>query len=165
MKVFVQLLKDQKCRAETKPTFKLDPLMVVVDKDGRIYGSGSDPRPFTIRMKWCNYDVEARGQTSIIAAERVEPNSGFRFRTKATIGWLPATAFYAKNGYAGLDAGVLLEPLFWSWANINAYVGVRSVGGGFGLDLTKNMGVYLGYATTWGTWEHNPHAAVSFALW
>ena len=36
---------------------------------------------------------------------------------------------------------------------------------GIGFDVTRNMGVYIGYAVTWGTWQSNPHAAISFALW
>lgn len=165
MQVFVRLLKDQKCRAETPPALMVDPIMVVTDHEGRIYGTGSDPKPFTVHLNWCNYVLDAKGQVSIVAAKREEPTSGFRFRPKATIGYLPVTAFDRKDGYAGLDAGLLLEPVFFSWANLNAYVGARSVGAGFGLDITRNMGFYLGYAVTWGTWQHNPHAAVSFALW
>jgi len=65
-----------------------------------------------------------------------------------------------------IDGGVLLEPFFIRWANVNAYVGVRSVGGGVGIDLTKNFGVYLGYAVTWWpTWNSNPYLGISFALW
>lgn len=165
MKVFVQLLKDQKCRADTAPNLKVDPVTIVVDREGRIYGSGSNPVPYRVHLDWCNYHVEGKGETSIVAAQREEPTSGFRFRPKATIGFLPVTAFDKKDGYAGLDAGVLLEPFFLSWANLNAYVGFRSVGAGIGFDITRNMGLYVGYAVTWGTWQSNPHAAVSFALW
>lgn len=165
LKVFLTLARDHKCRAETTPKFKLDSLTIVVDKDGRVYGSGTNPRPFTVHLDWCNYQIDAQGQTTIVAAKREEPTSGFRFRPKASIGFLPATALDRKDGYAGLDAGVLLEPFFLSWASINAYVGFRSVGAGLGFDVTRNMGLHLGYAVTWGSWQHNPHAAVSFALW
>ena len=165
MKVFVQLLKDQKCREETPPKLTADPVTIVVDKEGRIYGSGSDPYPYKLHIDWCNYKVEVTSQVKLVAAQRVEPISGFRFRPKATIGFLPLTALNEKSGYSGLDAGVLLEPFFLSWANVNAYVGFRSVGAGLGFDITKNMGLYVGYAITWGTWQSNPHAAISFALW
>lgn len=165
LRAFVQLAKEAKCRNETPPVVNADPVVIVLDTDGRVYGSGSDPRPYTVRLNWCNYDLVGRGQVKLIAAQREEPTSGFRFRLKATMSYLPASAFYAKDGYAGLDAGVLLEPLFWSWANVNAYVGVRSFGAGLGFDLTRNMGLYAGYALTWGKWEHNPHVGLSFALW
>jgi hypothetical protein len=137
----------------------------VVDRDGRIYGSGSAPKPYTVKLKWCNYEVEAKGQVTLQAAQRVEPSYGFRFRPKAAIGHLPLVALDKKDGYAGLDAGVLVEPFFLSWSNLNAYIGFRAGGAGIGFDITKNMGLYLGYAVTWGSWQHNPHGAISFALW
>jgi hypothetical protein len=165
MRVFVQLLKDQKCRAETAPIFKLDPISIVTDKDGRVYGSGSGPQPYKLKMSWCNYEVEGKGQVDIAVAKREPETSGFRFRPKAAIGYLPVTAYKQSDGYAGLDAGVLIEPAYVSWFNFNAYVGFRSVGGGFGFDLTRNMGAYVGYAITWGTWQSNLHGAISFALW
>jgi len=165
LQAFIQLAREAKCRADTAPTLKLDPITIVVDRDGRIYGSGSDPKPYVVHLDWCNYKIEAKGQVSLVAAQRVEPTSGFRFRPKATIGYLPLTALDKKDGYAGLDAGVLLEPFFLSWSNLNVYVGFRAVGAGVGFDLTRNMGLYGGYAITWGTWQHNPHAAISFALW
>jgi len=148
LQAFVQLAREAKCRADTPPAFKIDPVTIVVDRDGRIYGSGSDPKPMTFHLDWCNYKIEGKGQVNIVAAQRVEPTSGFRFRTKATIGYLPLTALDKKDGYAGLDAGVLLEPFFLSWANVNAYVGFRSVGAGLGIDLTRNMGLYVGYLAT-----------------
>lgn len=165
LRAFVQLAREAKCRNETPPQLVADPITIVLDREGRVYGSGAAPQPYTVKLHWCNYDIEGKGQVKLIAAQREEPTSGFRFRVKATVGYLPASAYYAKDGYAGLDVGVLLEPFFWSWANVNAYVGVRAVGAGLGVDITRNMGLYLGYALAWGTWQHNPHAAVSFALW
>lgn len=165
LRAFVQLAREAKCRNETPPQFVADPVTIVIDREGRVYGSGADPQPYKVKLHWCNDDLEAKGQVKLIAAQREEPTSGFRFRGKATVGYLPVSAYNAKNGYAGLDAGVLLEPFFFSWANINAYVGARAVGAGVGFDLTRNMGAYLGYAVTWGTWQHNSHAGLSFALW
>jgi len=165
MRAFVQLAREAKCRTDTPPQLKLDPITIVVDRDGRIYGSGADPKPYAAQLHWCNYDIEAKGQVGLIAAQREEPTSGFRFRPKAAVGYLPVTALVEKNGYTGIDVGVLVEPLFLSWFNVNVYVGVRSLGAGLGVDITRNMGLYLGYALTWGTWQHNPQAAVSFALW
>jgi hypothetical protein len=165
MQVFVQVLRDKQCQQKTKPEFKLDPVVIVVDKQGRVYGSGSSPKPYKLSMKWCNYEIQAEGQVTIVAAQRVEPDWGFRFRPKASFGFLPVTALKEKNVVDGLDGGVLLEPFYFHWLNVNGYVGVRSAGGGLGVDITKNMGGYLGYSITWGTWVHNPFAAISFALW
>ncbi len=165
LKAFVTLAREAKCRNETLPTLTMDPIAIVVDKDQRIYGSGSNPRPFKVKLLWCNYTIDAPGTVQIYAAQHVEPSSGFRFRPKATVGYLPVTAFGKRDGYAGLDAGVLLEPVFLQWANLDAYIGFRAVGAGVGFDLTRNLGLYLGYAITWGSWQSNPHVALSFALW
>lgn len=165
MQVFVKLLQEKKCLQTTQPDLKLDPLTVTEDKDGRIFVSGAEPFPYTIRFKWCDYEVEAKGRLNVIVAKTEPPTWGWRFRLKATPGYLPVTAFTEKDGYAGLDFGLLAEPFFLHWANLNAYVGVRSLGAGVGFDLTRNLGLYAGYAVTWGTWQHNPHLGLSFALW
>jgi hypothetical protein len=162
---FVQLAEDAKCRETTPPTFQLDPITVMVDEDGRIYGSGSDPQPYKLTMTWCNYQVEGKGQVKIIAAKRIPKEYGFRFRPKAAMGYLPVTAFEEKNASMGIDIGVLLEPVYYHWGNLNGYVGVRSTGAGVGLDVTRNMGVYIGWAIAWKNWQQNVHLAVSFTLW
>ena len=165
MQVFVKLLQEKKCLQGTKPEFKLDPITVTEDKDGRVFVTGSDPLPYTVRMNWCSYEAEAKGKLNVTVAKMEPPTWGWRFRLKAAPGYLPVTALTEKDGYAGLDFGLLAEPFFFQWTNLNAYVGVRSVGAGVGFDLTRNLGLYVGYAATWGTWQHNPHAALSFALW
>lgn len=165
MDTFIALLHEKQCLQNQKPEFTVDPLTVFVDRDGRIYGAGSDPRPWALRMKWCGYSVEAKGETHIDAAMRKEPESGFRFRVKASMGYLPAEALTEKDAGRGLDGGVLIEPVFFHWANLNAYVGVRSFGGGVGFDVFRNVTLYMGYAMTWGTWRSNPHVALGFALW
>jgi hypothetical protein len=162
---FVQLAQEAKCRETTLPTYTLDPVTVVVDEEGRYYGSGSQPQPYKLTMQWCNYTATAEGQVTIQVAKRVPKEYGFRFRPKAALGYLPVTAFEEQDAAKGLDIGLLLEPLFYRWVNLNGYVGVRSTGVGVGVDVTKNFDLYLGWAITWGTWQHNPHAAISFAFW
>lgn len=165
MAVFVKLLQEKDCLQSKPPELDLDKISVVQDKDGRVFLSGSDPIPYTVRFKWCGYEVEAKSKLNVVVA-RAEPETwGLRFRLKAAPGYLPVTALVEKDGYAGLDFGLLAEPFFLQWANLNAYVGVRSVGAGLGFDLTDTVGLYAGYAVTWGTWQHNPHMAISFDLW
>lgn len=165
MKVFVQLLKDQKCRTDTPPKFTLDPITVVVDRQGRVYYSGNEPKPYKLHIDWCNYRVDATAKVSLTVAQKVEPTWGFRFRPKAAFGYLPVEALEEKDASKGLDGGILVEPFFIQWFNVNAYVGVRSVGAGIGFDLTKNFGLYLGYSIAWGTWRSNPFGGLYFALW
>ena len=165
MAVFVKLLREKQCLQSAKPEFKFDPITLTEDKDGRVFVTGSNPLPYTVRATWCNYELQATGKLNVVVAKVEPPTWGWRFRLKAAPGYLPVTALVEKDGYAGLDFGLLAEPFFLQWSNLNAYVGFRSVGAGVGFDLTRNLGLYTGYAVTWGTWQHNPHVALSFALW
>ena len=165
MRVFVKLLEEKNCLQSQTPKFEMDPLTVTQDKDGRVFLSGSAPIPYTLKLKWCDYEVEAKAKLNVVVARAEEETWGFRFRLKMAPGYLPMTALVEKDGYAGLDFGLLAEPFFWEWSNLNAYVGFRSVGAGVGVDLTDTVGLYAGYAVTWGSWQHNPHIALSFDLW
>jgi hypothetical protein len=149
MEVFLKVLREKQCLQSQKPEFKLDPIVIVVDKDGRIYGSSSDPKPYKLTMKWCSYEVEALGNVQIQAAMREPPKWGFRFRPKATLGYLPLEGI--RGTWAdGIDGGLLLEPFYWHSLNFNGYVGVRSIGAGVGVDIMRNFGAYSGYSITWG---------------
>ena len=102
---------------------------------------------------------------------RVPSTWGFRFRPKAYIWVLPGEAFYSIPDTESLgvmdliDAGVMVDFLYYEWANLNAAVGFRSLGGGIGFDLTENFGAYGGYALTWGDWHHNANLGLWFSFW
>lgn len=164
MKVFIRLLEDHQCRAEEYPKITADPVVIIVDRDNRIFGSGTGPRPYKLRVDWCNYIVEAESTVEIQAAQRVEPTWGFRLRFKATVGILAVEAFQAAKLYQAIDGGLLIEPFFVQWFNVNAFVGVRSFGAGIGADITKNAGLYAGYSLTIGGWRSNPFVAIAFAF-
>lgn len=165
LKVFVEALKEKQCLKTTQPALTLDPLTIVVDKQGRIYGSGSNPKPYKVHLAWCNYTLDAEGETKIIAAEATPQTYGFRFRPKAALGVLGTELVLDSKASNAIDGGLLLEPFFFQWVNINAYVGFRSVGAGLGFDITKNFGLYAGYAITWGGWRSNPLASLYFSFW
>jgi len=164
MHAFIQLLQEAQCRDQTQPQIEADSITIIVDREGRIYGSGTGERLFTLHLKWCNYELEAKSNITIQAATRVEPEWGFRLRPKATFGILGVEAFKASKLNEGLDGGLLLEPFFYHWANANAYVGVRSLGAGVGVDITTNMGASLIAALTWVNWRLNPLLSVYFAF-
>lgn len=165
MGLFLQLLRDHKCRETQPPTVTADSLTIITDRQGRVYGSGTGPKPYTLKISWCNYEIEAKSEIHLDVAQWVEPTWGFRFRVKATAGVLLADAFVVDKLYEALDGGVLVEPFFIQWANLNAHVGFRSFGAGVGFDPTLNSTIYLGYALTWGSWRSNPFLSVGFSLW
>ncbi len=162
--IFIEALKEKKCLATTPPDIMADPLTVVIDRQGRVYGSGSGPQPFKLHMTWCNYEVEAVGQTRIVSAQRVEPDWGFRFRPKATLGLLGTELVRGEKFTSTIDGGALIEPFYFHFVNINGYVGVRSVGGGVGFDLTRNFGFHLGMVATWDGWRANPFVSAYFSF-
>lgn len=169
MSLIVRLLEDKKCQLDEAPEFKLDPIQVITDRQGRVFFSGADPKPYTLTMTWCNYEIEAKGKVNLIAAKREPPIWGFRLRPKAYMGLVPSDAFYGSDDPRRfrdfVDAGVMVDFLHYDWANLNAAVGYRSVGGGVGFDITENFGVYSGYALTWVDWHHNVNLSLWFSFW
>jgi len=159
MKVFVKVLRDKQCQLNEDPQFELDPIQIVVDKSGRVFYTGADPKPYKLRMTWCNYEVEAEGKVSVIAAMQKPPLWGFRLRPKAYMGILPSEVAYSSEEPRDIgdfmDAGVMVDFLYYDWVNLNGAVGYRSLGAGVGIDLTENFGLAAAYGITWGKWHHN----------
>lgn len=165
MQKFIKLARDQKCRELNAPVVTSDGVQIILDRDGRVYGSGTGSQPLKLHVDWCNYALDATSSVKVLAAQRVEPDFGFRFRLKGVLGILAAEPFHSgKNFYSGLDIGVLVEPLHWKFVNLNVYGGARSSGLGLGIDLTKNMSAYAGYAITWGSWRSTPHFGLAFSI-
>jgi hypothetical protein len=165
MEVLVRLLEEQKCRADNLPQVEADSVKIIVDRKGRIYGSGDEPYPYTVRMKWCNYQIEARSKLKLQVAQRVEPTWGFRFRPKAFLGYLPLQPFiYDKSAGSGIDAGLMLDFFYVFLSNLNVIVGFRSFGLGVGIDITDNFGATLGGGVTWGEWKPDFLVAADFAF-
>lgn len=165
LRAFVKLADDHKCRAKMPPLVTTDPIVIVVDQDGRVYGSGSGPKPFKVHIKWCNYDIEATGQVKLNVAVREPPTWGFRFRPKASLGILGVEAFNREHVTDAVDVGVLVEPFFYRSWNVNVAVGMRSFGAGIGFDITRNFGGYLGYAAAYSGLRSNPYAGLYFSFW
>lgn len=163
---FVSVLHEKKCLQTQKPSIELDSITVTTDDQGRVFYSGADPsRPYRIYLRWCGYEIVGTGSVKVVAALKEPSTLGFRFRPKAYLGYLPAEPlFHNKSGTEGIDAGLMLDFFHWQLANVNAAVGFRSFGLGFGADITANFGAYLGYAMTWKDWNHNLNTAFWFAF-
>lgn len=166
MASFVQLARDQKCRAEQPPKVTSDGISVITDRMGRVYGSGTGPRPYEVKIDWCNYKLTAKTELKLSVAQRVEPDWGFRLRLKPMFGVMITEPFRAGRKFQdALDGGILIEPFYYHWANLNGFLGLRSFGVGLGLDITKNMTAYAGYGVIWGSWLSTVLAGVGFSLW
>jgi len=165
LKTFVYLLEEKHCLQTTQPTIQLDPVTVIVDKDGRLYYSGADPKPYTLKLSWCNYEVTATGKVALTVAKNELPVWGFRFRPKFAGSYLFVDGFSSTKAIDGVDVGVLWDFLYYKSVNLNVSTGFRSIGGGVGLDLFKSITLYGGYAFSWWTLKHNPSIGIGFALW
>lgn len=165
MDAIVQILRERKCLNDEKPEFKLDPVTIVIDQEGRVYGSGAQPKPYTVTMSWCNLEARAEGKVQLLVAKREPPVWGFRFRPKFQSGFLFVDALKNKDALSAVDVGLLLEPVYYRQFNLNVAVGFRSLGAGLGFDITKNFGAYAGYAVSYDSWLSNPYAGLSFAFW
>ena len=165
MGIFLKALKEKKCLKETLPEFELDEITIIVDKDGRIFFSGADPKPYTVKMKWCSYEVTGKGKVNVIAAMMEPPTWGFRFRPKAYMGALPLEMLQDGNDVRdGIDAGLMLDFFYYQWVNANVAAGYRSVGAGVGFDITQNFGAYVGYALAWDGFDHGLNGALWFGF-
>jgi len=162
---FVQLAKDRKCLDTAKLEFELDPVTVIVDDQGRVYHSGANPRPYKLRMRWCHLEVDAEGKVNVVAAKREPPWWGFRLRLKAHLGYHPLAPLYGGHEpERGLDAGLMLDFFYVSYVNVNATAGVRGVGLGAGVDLTRNFGLYAGYSVNYAEPLHGFYLSTYFAF-
>ncbi len=165
MQAFLTLLREQKCRNETPPEIKLDQITIIEDKDGRIFVTGAQPHPYTVKMTWCNYEITATGGVKVVVARRIPSTWGFRFRPKFASSFLFVNAFETKKPLSAIDVGVLWEGFFYKSWNLNVATGFRSAGLAVGLDVTKNFAAHAGYAISYDGWRSNPIVGLSFAFW
>jgi len=165
LKTFITLAQEKQCLQKTQPTFQLDPIAVIVDKDGRVYYSGDEPKPYSLKLTWCTYEVTTTGKVALVVAKNEPPVWGFRFRPKFAGSYLFVDGFSSTKAVDGVDIGILWDFLYYKAVNLNVATGFRSIGAGLGVDLFKNMTLYGGYAFSWWTLKHNPSIGVGFALW
>lgn len=162
--MMVELAREAKCRAETEPEVTVEPISIILDRQGRVFGSGTGDKPFRLRMDWCNYQVDMESQIKVLAAQRVEPEWGFRFRPKAAVGVLTRELIEGRELTTYGDIGLMFEPVYYRWINLNGYLSFRSVGIGFGFDITTNFGIATLLNTLWSDLRADPMAAVYFAF-
>lgn len=162
--LMVQLAREAQCRAETDPLVTAEPISIVLDRQGRVFGSGTGDKPFKLRLDWCNYQIDTESKIKLVAAQRVEPEWGFRLRAKAAFGVLTRELIEGRNLTEYGDIGLMVEPFYFRWVNLNGFVSFRSIGVGLGVDITTNFGVAALLNTRWSMWHADPMIAVYFAF-
>jgi len=124
-------------------------VVVIRDWQGRVYVNGGDQKPITVKLRIGRIiDRDLEMKLPVHVYERDEPEDPmFRARFRAQIGLMvPEIVRIATDGKLDWfwDGGVSLDFFHYDVFNVSLYVGVQSLGGGLGIDITKNFGIYAG---------------------
>ncbi len=158
-------LRELKEIKEAKAVVKVEEDIVVVrDWQDRVYVNGGSGRPIKATLtlgSTVERDLELQLPVQTFYREK-PPEPMFRLRIRAQAGVL---APRIKDSFKdGLDAGIGWDFMHLGPANLSAYTGLRSVGGGIGLDVTKNFGPYVGYAFLYDGLRSGVLGGVYFSL-
>ncbi len=152
-------IRESKAEIEVK-----DEVVIVRDWEDRVYVNGGDLKPLRATLRIgdsVERDLEMRLPVRLSYREK-PPEPMFRLRIRAQAGVLvPRVLDSFKDGW---DAGVGWDFMHLGPVNLSAYTGIRSAGGGLGLDLTKNFGPYVGYSVLYDGWESGALAGIYFSL-
>jgi hypothetical protein len=133
-----------------------DPIIIIRDWDGRVYVNGGDKKPLKATAKIGNIiDRELSLTLPTKIYEREEPEeSQFKFRTRFRANFgilLPEIINSVKDEKVqdfwsfGLDMDFLKLDVF----NVSIHAGSAGVGGGTGIDITKNFGANINLIMKW----------------
>jgi hypothetical protein len=127
-----------------------DPVVIIRDWDGRVYVNGGASQPLRLKIRVGKH-VDRDMQTTIDSRVwyRPQPESPMlRLRIRAQVGVLvpEMVKTVGKDSQAFWDAGVGWDFFHLGIVNLSAFTGVRSIGAGPGIDITKNFGLYAGYS-------------------
>lgn len=169
----VEALKELKDIHDSKAELEFpEPIVIIRDWEDRIYVNGGEKRPVKAKLRIGQHvDRDLEMQLPIQVFYREEPPPPWlRLRVRAQLGVLVLEAVRAAGSDGDpkpfWDAGI-----GWDFAhvpdlelNLAAYTGVRSAGGGLGIDLTRNFGLYAGYGLVYDGWSHSALAAGYFSF-
>lgn len=140
----------------------LDPIVIIRDREGRVYVRGGCARPLRMRLKIGRHVDRDLAVTLPVRVwyEKDPPDPMFRLRLRAQAGFaIPALLDSLDESEGkisdGLDAGIGWDFFHLNVFNLSAYTGVKSVGVLIGADLTKNFGTSLGPALTYRGFDPN----------
>ncbi|HEY8097920.1 MAG TPA: hypothetical protein VIE65_17825, partial [Methylobacter sp.] len=138
------------------------------DWDDRVYINGGSKKPIQATLKLgdtINRDMEMTLPIKVYYREK-PPDPMFRLRIRAQAGILVPELIHTLQGKNDpfWDAGIGWDFFHLNAVNIAAYTGIRSVGAGIGLDLTKNFGPYLGYSLKYDGFQSSLLTGIYFSF-
>jgi hypothetical protein len=149
----------------------LEPIVIIRDNEGRVYTSGGSKKPVKLKLKIgkvIDRDLEAELPVKIsYRDEPVEDESLFRFRVRAQIGLLAPEVIQSIRdnefqAFWNVSAG--LDFFYIGAFNIAAVIGSDGVGGGVGVDITKNFGTYVAPIVKYEDWSGSLDLGVYMAF-
>jgi hypothetical protein len=143
-----------------------DEIYIISDWDGRVYVNGGDKDPIKMQLKMGKYvdrEMAATIPTHVYYRPK-PPDPMFRLRIRAQVGVLIPQVFQSDTGWNKYDAGISWDFFHIKALNVAAYTGIRSAGGGIGLDLTNNFGVYGGYSFVYDGFKSGSLLAAYFSF-
>ncbi len=146
-----------------------DPIIVIHDWQGRVYVNGGSTKPLLFKLKLgdtVDRDMAVTLTTQVYYRDK-PADPMFRLRIRAQAGILVpelARTVVDSNSQRFWDGGVALDFFHLGDFNTSAYVGVFSAGGGFGYDLTKNFGPYVGYSMVYDGFRSSLLTGVYFSI-
>jgi hypothetical protein len=161
----VESLKELNDVKGSKAVLKLkEDIVIVRDWQDRVYINGGSSKPVDATLTiGSTVSREMQIQLPIRVYYRPKPpDPMFRLRLRAQAGILLPMIW--KDAKGGWDAGLSFDFFHVGDVNVAAYTGVRSAGGGVGLDLTRNFGPYVGYSLVYDGFASGVLAGAFFSF-
>lgn len=172
-------IKELKDIHESKAEVELlEPIVIVRDWEDRVYINGGEKKPIKMKLRVGEHvdrDMEVQLPIKVFYRDEPQPDPfGFRLRFRFQAGLLVpemiksikhATDDDEETGREDFwDAGLSWDFLYYESLNLSVYAGIRSLGIGPGVDLTKNFGLYAGYSFVYTTLGHSMQTAAYFSF-
>lgn len=138
----------------------LEPIVIVRDLDNRVYINGGKKKPTKLKLKigtTIDRDLEAELPIKLsYRDEPVEDESLFRFRVRAQVGLLAPEMIQSirDNAFQTFwNVSLGLDFMRYGALNLAAIIGSDGMGGGVGVDITKNFGTYVAPIVKYEDWS------------
>jgi len=145
-----------------------EPIVIVRDWQDRVYINGGTNVPIKAKVKIGKHvdrDVAITLQPQLWYRPK-PPDPMFRLRIRAQAGILVPQAIFTATGdkQPFWDSGLSWDFFHLGIVNLAAYTGIRSSGIGPGVDLTRNFGIYGGYAIVYDGWKSSALLSAYFSF-
>jgi len=138
-KELIKKAKELEELQKAQPSMTLDPLVIAIDKDGRVFVK--DQLQGKLNIGNLDYDVAMKLDTQVVKAKKEE--YGFNLTFKA--GVLQNYERQDDGSITSYTSGALvIEPFYYRHYNANLVVGPRLYGPALGVDLTEHFDALVG---------------------